>query len=346
MSALAVRPAAGVLARPATLAHQIPVFLRWFQFTRGRSAHTVAAYGFDLASFLAFAEPAGLERAEDVTFRHLEFYLGWLQTERGTSARTANRHLGALRAFWRFLTREGLATTNPAADTFKLPEHRALPEYLSRAERTRVLRTLAAREDLARPAGLRARRHRALTGLRCGELAALRLADVDLEAGVLRVLHGKGDKPRELPVVPRPGGHPRRLPRGGAAGAREPAGREARAASAPSPRAGRPPGRAGVSVNAHPGALTGAPRPARLGGRGIWHLVRRAVEPIVGRHVHPHMLRHSFASHLRENGADLQIMQEALGHASINTTTMYAHLARPPAGRSWRSCSRRRSNDG
>jgi site-specific recombinase XerD len=305
-------PALGALARPATLAAQVPVFLDWFRFVRRRSENTVKSYGFDLGTFLAFAQQAELVHAQDVSYRHLEFYLGWLQTARGTSARTANRHLWAVRAFWRWLTREGLATTNPAADTFTLPEHRALPRYLSRAERTRVLRTLAAREDLL------GRRDYALvaaafyTGLRCSELAALRLADVDLEAGVLRVLHGKGARPRELPVVPRLVGI-----------LDDYLGRTRPALTTAAhgelffvrvhSRYGRTSRRAGQA----------------LGGKGVFWIVRHAVSPILGRDVHPHMLRHSFASHLRENGADLQIIQEALGHASINTTTMYAHLATP-----------------
>ena len=250
-----------------------------------------------------------------MTFRHIEFYLGWLQKERGVKPQSANRHLHALRSLYRYLVREEIVTTNPAADCFMLPTRKKLPGYLTVPEQEKCLAALA--ED--RP--FLGRRDYALvatglfTGLRCAELAALELAHVNLEAGRLRVVNGKGSKDRELLVVPRL-----------AAILREYLA-EIRPALVGRPLIRVPAAVPFVFVNAHP---TGSHRLRRAGqalhGRSIWHLIHRAVVPVIGRPVHPHMLRHSFASRLRENGAGLQVIQEALGHANINTTTMYAHL--------------------
>jgi len=357
MSSL-VHVAPAPLARPGrTLGELVPGFLQWFAFVRRRSPHTVYNYGKDLQSFLRFCEQAELVMPAAVTFRHVEFYLGWLQTARGLKPRSANRHLHALRTFWTYLIREGLATGNPAAECFMLPERKVLPGYLSVPEQERVLAALAA--DLS----LLGRRDYALvatallTGLRCSELAVLQVAHVDLEAGRLRVVNGKGGKDRELPLIPRlvailrgylddvrpalinrPVGQlVRETPHGPWALVQAVKGRSVyrglhtrdraeaerlRAELIPLPAP--PPF---VFVNA---CATNGYRARRAGlalsPKTIFALVRRAVAPIIGRPVHPHMLRHSFASRLRENGADLQLIQEALGHANINTTTMYAHL--------------------
>lgn len=101
------------VARPKALADMVPLFLRWFQFERLRAPNTIAGYGFDLRIFLEFAQKAKLDLADDVRFQHIEFYLGDLRAERGSAVATANRHLHTLRAFWRYLVREGLATGNP-----------------------------------------------------------------------------------------------------------------------------------------------------------------------------------------------------------------------------------------
>ena len=346
------------LARPGrTLGELVPGFLRWFQFVRRRSPHTVYNYGKDLESFLRFCAQANLSEPEAVTFRHVEFYLGWLQTARGLKPRSANRHLHALRTFWTYLIREGLATGNPGANTFMLPTRTPLPSYLTILDQERVLTTLAADPSLLGRRDYALVATALLTGLRCAELAALQVAHVDLEAGRLRVIAGKGNRDRELPLVPRlaailrgylddvrpalinrPIGQlVRETPHGPWALVQAVKGRAVyrglhtrdraeaerlRAELIPLPAP--PPF---VFVNAHAQSGYRVRRAGlALSPKTIFALVRRAVAPIIGRPVAPHTLRHSFASRLRENGADLQIIAEALGHASLNTTLVYAHL--------------------
>jgi site-specific recombinase XerD len=285
------------------------VFLKWLSFVRQRRENTVRSYGEDLKTFLIFCAGADLVKPADVDFRHIEFYLGWLQMERGLKASSANRHLHALRTFWKWMTREGITTTNPAMEVFMLPTQKKLPTYLSIPEQERVLAALA--KD-ATPMGVRDYALVAtalLTGLRCSELGNLQLGHLDLEAGVLRVLDGKGRKDRELPVVPRLAAILRRY------------------------LAARP------AIMHHPtpyvfvralnfGGWAGRHGALPFGPKAIFHRVRIRVREILGRPgIHPHVLRHSFASRLRENGADLQDIQEALGHSAITTTTMYAHIS-------------------
>lgn len=310
MSARALPAPGGILAgRDRTLAEYAPVFLRWLGFVRQRRENTVRSYGEDLRMFLRFCAVAELAKPEHVTFRHVEFYLGWLQLERGLKASSANRHLHALRTFWRWMLREGLATTNPPADVFLLPTPKRLPTYLAIPEQERLLTGLA-RDP--RPLGVRdyALVATALfTGLRCSELAHLQLGHVDLEAGVLRVVDGKGRKDRELPIIPRLAAILRRYLTEVRPGLLK----------GPTPH---------VFVRAHPcGAWSTAHAGQPLGPKAIFYTIRQLVRATLGRPgAHPHMLRHSFASRLRENGADLQDIQEAMGHATIATTTIYARL--------------------
>jgi integrase/recombinase XerC len=337
----------------------VPLFLRWFQFVRMRSVNTVAAYGFDLRIFLEFAQKAKLEAPADVRFQHIEFYLGYVRLDRGCSIRTANRHLHTLRAFWRYLVREGLAAGNPAADVFVLPTEHRLPSYLTIPQQEQLLTVLEAATGLAAKRDLALITTGLFSGLRCNELATLQLSHLDFEAKILRVVQGKGRKDRELPIVPRL----ERVLRPYVEESRpQLVGRPAGFIQAPRPGEGKywhvirwidgqPPRRSRATTREEAQAIQRAqspppvespyvfvnagkgyrgPRLAQpIGGRGIYHIIQRVVAPIVGIHVHPHMLRHSFATRLRTNGADLQIIQEALGHASIATTTMYAHMATP-----------------
>jgi integrase/recombinase XerD len=344
--------------RNRTLAEYAPIFLQHLEFVRQRRANTVLGYGADLKTFLRFCEPADLSQPDEVTFRHLEFYLGWLQKERGLKASSANRHVHALRTFWKWMVREKITMTNPATDVFLLPTHKKLPDYLSIPEQEQLLAALA--QD---PTPLGCRDYALVatglfTGLRCSELSHLQLGHLNLEAGILRVVDGKGRKDREPPIIPRleqilrpylevtrpglialPAGYiaaprPQNGERSWAIVQTYPNGtrkRVARAASreeAERVRAAIP-----SSIAANPyvfvrGSAQWLPKHGAeaLGPRTIFMTIRRLCQAVLNRKVHPHMLRHSFASRLRENGADLQDIQEALGHANITTTTMYAHL--------------------
>jgi len=347
------------LTRGRTLRSLVPAFLKWFEFVRRRSPHTVYNYGKDLQSFLRFCDEAEVAEPAAVTFQHIEFYMGWLQLERGLKPRSVNRHLHCLRSFWTWLKREGIATTNPAMDCFSIPERHPLPNHLTIPEQKKVLTVLAAgrsllgRRDYALIATL------LLTGLRCAELAALEVAHLDLTPGGcrLRVINGKGAKDREVPIVPqlekilrayleqtraelvgRPRGTLQR--EAGASswrliedvkgrqiyhnlGTRSRADAERRQAELLPP----PPPPPFVFVNAH---HTGSRMVHRAGlalsTKTVFQTVRRVVSPIIGRPVYPHMLRHSLATRLFENGADLLLIRDTLGHASINTTTIYTHL--------------------
>jgi integrase/recombinase XerC len=348
----------GLVSVGPPLAQHAEAFLRWFRFIRRRSENTCVNYGRDLSSFLAFAAQAGLERPDDVRYQHIEAYLGHLQLDRGVSPRTANRHLHALRSWWTWMTRERLAADNPPAEVFLLPTSKKLPRRLSIPQQEQLLAALARDCTLL---GLRDYALVALallTGLRCAELSHLQLGHLDLDAGILRVVEGKGRKDRELPIIPRlerilrpylevtrpgllalPAGYIM-APR---AKSRErswsvvhslPNGKRKRVVRAKSReeaerlRAATP-----SSLAANPyvfvrGSAQWLPKHGAkpLGPRTIFMTIRRLCERVLHQKVHPHMLRHSFASRLRENGADLQDIQEALGHASIVTTTMYAHL--------------------
>jgi site-specific recombinase XerD len=354
-----VPPGSGFLAqRNRTLVEYAPVFLKWLGFVRRRRENTVRSYGEDLKTFVGFCEQAGLSKPDDVSFRHIEFYLGWLQAERGLQASSANRHVHALRTFWTWLVREEITTRNPASQVFLLPTRKKLPKRLSIPEQEQLLAGLM--QD-ATPLGCRncALVATALfTGLRCSELSKLQLGHVDLDAGILRVVDGKGGKDRELPIIPRleqilrpylavtrPGLIA--LPAGYIVAPRSkyrerswsivhtlPNGKQKRVARAWSrEEAERLRATIPSSLSANPyvfvrGSAQWLPKHGAepLGPRTIFMTIRRLCDEVLNRHVHPHMLRHSFASRLRENGADLQDMQEAMGHATIATTTIYARL--------------------
>lgn len=282
-------------------------FLEHIGDERGVSRHTLRAYEGDLLRFLAFlAEFLG--RAPDavgpdeVDAQAVRSFLA-AETRRGLGQRSQGRALAAVRSLFRFACREGTLAANPARGVRTPKYPRRLPRHLRPGE---VEKLIEAPSGAAPPA----RRDRALvellyaTGLRVGELVSLDWPDVDLNARVLRVV-GKGGKERMVPF-----GRP-------AADALRDwlaVWEEVREAGDPPEGGGGEP----IFLNQRGG---------RLGDRSVRTLIDRWTAAAgVPAGVHPHTLRHTFATHLLEAGADLRTIQELLGHSSLSTTQKYTHL--------------------
>lgn len=273
----------------------IPAFLRYLARERNASPHTVRAYGRDLTMFEAhLREQLGREpKPRDVDHLLIRAFLARLH-EAGLKKTSAARRLAALRTFFRYLCREGVLAANPARVLLSPKVEKRIPTPLDEGEASRLLE-LPGDTDAA----LRARAILELlyaTGIRCAELVGLDLAEVDFDARMVRVL-GKGRKERVVPfgtraLVALQDYLPARM----------------RA----SPRSDA------LFVNARGGRLT---------DRSVRNIVARRVRDVATQgHVSPHTLRHSFATHLLERGADLRAIQELLGHASLSTTQRYTHV--------------------
>ncbi|MEW6552991.1 MAG: site-specific tyrosine recombinase XerD [Actinomycetota bacterium] len=274
-------------------------YLVYIRVEKGLSPRTVEAYGRDLRRWVHFAGSRGRSSPAEVERGDITIFLEELRRQ-GLSPRSVARMVAALRGFQRFLAEEEVHGELPGAD-LPSPRHvRALPRVLSQEETRRLLEQPVA-ED---PPGLR---DRAIletlygTGIRISELTGLDLEDVDLAEGELRVL-GKGSRERVVPI-------------GSAAAA---ALREYMAV-----------GRSRLARTASQRAVFLNQRGGRLTRQGAWELVKKYARRagLEGR-MTPHTLRHGYATHLLENGADLRYIQELLGHASISTTQIYTHVSK------------------
>jgi len=308
-------------------------FLRYLESERNDSPNTVKAYGRDTAAFAAFLD--GYYGREDWTWAGVDRLAvrGFLAeaSRRGWSKRSMARALSAVRAFYRFLNLHHGVEVNPAraASTPKLEKR--LPGYL---DRKAVDRLFALVEGRARGNTFRSTRDRAIlelfysTGMRLSELVGLDLEDLDLISDQVRV-RGKGRKERLLPVG-RPAVTALRhyyLRRDEALRELKGAERRAVAAAAGSDRRGGA-RKAGGAAAASSGAVFVSERGRRLTPRAVQLLVRRVLDLVSeGQKVSTHSLRHSFATHLLDAGADLRAVQELLGHASLSTTQIYTHTS-------------------
>jgi integrase/recombinase XerC len=293
---------------------QIAGYLEHLRLNENASAHTVRAYESDLSQFLTFlAGRTGRCRPDlgsaDLDHLAIRAFLTELH-RRGISRSSAARKLAAIRGFSRYLRREGVLEADPATLVGTPKREQRLPAHLAETEMARLLET----PDPSSPLG---RRDRAIlelfyaSGLRLSELVSLNLEDVNLATRVVRVT-GKGGKQRIVPFN-RSTEAALRAWFADLEGFAEQRGRSAS-------RFGRQTRRSGIPVflNYQGG---------RLSTRSVDRLVRRYVAACSTRiGISPHALRHSFATHLLERGADLRAIQELLGHARLSTTQRYTHV--------------------
>lgn len=285
----------------ATLADWAQRYLDHLVVERGLSTNTLAAYQRDLRRYIAFCDrrdvqtPAEIDEAVVRSFVASVSASTWGDDERAYSARTVARALSSVRSFHRFLLREGAVDRDPSAGVIQPKLPRALPHPLPLDDVARLLEA----PDPTTTVGLRDRAILELlygAGLRISELVGLDVDDVDLEEGFVRVL-GKGGKEREVPL-----------------------GRYGRDAVQAYLIRARP----SFASSASRAALFLNQRGGRLSRQSCARLLAIYVQQSgIERHVSLHTLRHSFATHLLEGGADVRVVQELLGHASVATTQIY-----------------------
>ena len=284
-------------------------FLQHLRHEKGQAEHTQRTYAALLNKFVAWAGKEGLTDWKQVDLRHL---MGFLQHERERalanepkesarrlSSESVYLEIAALRSFYRFAENEKLLPRN-VAENLSLPRRwKRLPKSLTGQEIEKLLMP----ENPETPPNLCDQAILELayaSGLRLAELRGLRLEQLRLEAGFINVI-GKGNKERVVPV-----------------------GKKAVAAMERYINAGRPK----LVTARSPANVFLTKRGTPFAAVTMWLRIKQRVKRAgIGRNVTPHMLRHSFATHLLENGADLRIIQELLGHASISTTQVYTHVA-------------------
>lgn len=274
-------------------------YMRYLMVERGLSRNTCESYQRDVVSYAAFLKNSGKHELNERDQSWVIRYLAHLK-QSGKANATVSRSLASIRSFYAFLVREQKLPVNPVANMETPKTERRLPNVLAPTE----VEQLLAAPDPMKPTGLRDKAMLELmyaTGLRVSELVSLTEADLNFNLSVIRCV-GKGAKERIVPF-----------------------GRVARQAVLEYMRRGR-----SSLVRGRPAATifvnhAGSP----LTRQGFWKIIKKyAMQAGIGTRITPHTLRHSFATHLLENGADLRSVQEMLGHADISTTQVYTHVTR------------------
>lgn len=279
----------------------IDQFIRYMQIDQGRSQNTLQNYRLDLIKFSEFLETENVEQINNITQQHIQLFLAQLR-EKGYASSTTNRMLSSLRQFFNHLLREEIIDQSPMTliDSPKKQKH--LPDTLSVEQVDAIIDAV----DINTNHGLRDRAIFELmyaTGLRVSELTSLKLDELHLSLGFIQTI-GKGNKERIIPL-----------------------GEEA------SYWLQKYLDEVRFQFNAKSKKSTNAVFLTQRGDaftrQGIWKNLKKYVQLAnISTNVTPHTLRHSFATHLLENGADLRMVQELLGHSDISTTQIYTHISK------------------
>lgn len=291
---------AGDASRPSHGSRHVKRFMLYLQHERGLSVATLEAYSRDVNAFESFLSSQGVNDVAMASRQHIMKFLDDLDTL-GLMQSSRARYLSSIKHLYRYLHASGVLTSNPT-DAIDMPQpRRHLPDVLSADAMMGMLDSVAP----TLPYGLRNRALLELMyacGLRVSEVRMLRRRDVVADLGVVRVI-GKGSKERMIPV-----------------------GEVALEWLARYERESRP---LLLGTTATDDVLFLNHRGAPLSRMGVWNIVNEAARDAhLAIHVHPHMFRHSFATHLLEGGADLRAVQDMLGHADIATTQIYTHVDR------------------
>jgi integrase/recombinase XerD len=279
------------------MSQSVDTYLDYLRDVRRMSPNTISSYARDLSALGSFAEKQG-RAIEALDRRDLEAFARALMTG-GLAPRSVARAIACVRGLYKFLLVEKRIAADPAEDLRAPRAWPALPKYLDLDEVDRLL----AQPDTSHPRGIRDKALLELlyaTGLRVTELLSLKAADLNLEAGYLTCI-GKGDKQRIVPLGESAADWVRRY------------SRDARPALVKGRKSNW------LFVNAKGGS--------QLSRVGFWKLLKEyGIKAGVSRDLSPHVLRHSFATHLLDRGADLRAIQMMLGHADLSTTQIYTHV--------------------
>jgi integrase/recombinase XerD len=274
-------------------------FINYLAVERGLAQNTLESYGRDLHQFQIYLQNGNMEILKDSNRTTILSYLNSLQSK-GRAVSTISRNLAAIKSFYQYLVRERYLEKDPAANLESPKLEKKLPKVLSITEVEELLKQPSG----FLPAGLRDKAMLELlyaTGIRVSELISLNISDVNLDMGYIKC-YGKGAKERIVPLG-------------------------SIAAKCVQDYVGK--GRTKLVRTYEEPALFVNHHGNRLTRQGFWKIIKKyAQEADINKAITPHTLRHSFATHLLENGADLRSVQEMLGHADISTTQIYTHVTK------------------